>query len=188
MIFILVSAYVTQILPTTAPYMIYLTLRLVFVVVLTCLISLGLHNVVEVPARRWLRGMWSPTNLRHRRAVIALALTPAAVALFSLGIGTYFFQDKSLVAAGIRVVSATYGANCGVPRGNVTRALVNACNGQNRCDYIVDVTKLGDPAGGCAKEFAVKYACMPGDRSQVAELPGEAGLGSHAALGCTASP
>jgi peptidoglycan/LPS O-acetylase OafA/YrhL len=188
MIFVLVSGYVTQILPTTAPYMIYLTLRMIFVVFLVCLISLGLHVVVEVPARRWLRGIWSPANQRHRRGAIALAIAPAAVALFSLWIGTYFFQDKNNVAAGIRVVSATYGANCGVPRGNVTRALVDACNGQDRCDYIVDVTKLGDPAGGCAKEFAVKYACMPGDRSQAAELPGEAGLGSHAALACAATP
>ena len=188
MVFILFSGYVTTILPTTLPYVVYLALRLAFAVSLICLISLGLHAVVEVPARRWLRGLWRPGDIRRRRVAISLAVAPAVIGLFCLVIGTYYFQDKGNVVAGIRVVSATYGANCGVARGNVTRALVNACNGQSSCDYIVDVTKLGDPAGGCAKSFTVNYACMPGDRSQAADIPGEAGLGSHAALACTAAP
>jgi hypothetical protein len=48
------------------------------------------------------------------------------------------------------------------------------------------VTKVGDPAGGCAKDFTVDYACMPGGGPQQADLPGEAGLGSHAILACAA--
>jgi peptidoglycan/LPS O-acetylase OafA/YrhL len=184
MIFALVSVYVTQILPTTAPYMLYLTLRMIFVVLLVCLFSLGLHSVLEVPARRWLRAMWRPGNSHRRRGAIALVIAPAAAALFSLWLGTYFFPDKGLVAAGIRVVSATYGANCGVSRGNVTRMLVDACNGQDHCDYIIDVNKLGDPAGGCAKDFNVEYACMPDGLPEAAGLPGEAGLGSRLSFRC----
>ena len=143
MVFTLVSAYVIQLLPTTASYVTYIILRLVFAVLMICLISLGLHRVVEVPARRWLRGLWRPGAAHRPRIAISVAFAPATAALFCLVIGTYFFQDKRQVVAGIRVISATYGANCGVARGNVTRALVDACNGQGRCDYIVDVAKLG---------------------------------------------
>jgi peptidoglycan/LPS O-acetylase OafA/YrhL len=184
-IFIFISGYVTRALPAAIPSIGYLILRLVFAVSLICLISLGLHAVVEVPARRWLRGLWQPRGARRRGLAISLAIAPAAIALFCLVIGNYHFHDESDVVAGIRVISATYGANCGATRGNATRALIDTCNSQTDCDYRVDVTKLGDPAGGCAKDFTVDYACMPGDRLQTAKLAGEAGLGSHAILACT---
>jgi peptidoglycan/LPS O-acetylase OafA/YrhL len=187
-VFIFITGYVTRILPTTAPYIAYLILRLAFAVLMICLISVGLHATVEVPARNWLRGLWRPTRTGRRALAISVASMPAAAALVALVLATLPLQTETEVAAGIRVISATYGANCGVARGNITWALVNACDGRNSCDYVVDVTKLGDPAGGCAKDFNVNYACMPDNSAQTTELAGEAGLGSHAALACPAPP
>ena len=184
MILTLSSAYVTQALPATAPYVVYLVVRLVFAVSLICLFSLGLHAVVEVPSRRWLRGLWSAGGAPRPAMAMSVALMPAIAALVCVVAQTYHFGEQSTVVAGIRVVSATYGTNCGATHGNATRALMYACNSSKTCDYVVDVTKLGDPAGGCAKDFKVEYACMPGDVPQQITLPGEAGLGSHAVLSC----
>lgn len=84
----------------------------------------------------------------------------------------------------IAVTSATYGANCGVPAGNVTGALQAACNGRASCEYVVDYTVLGDPAPGCAKAFSVTWTCGAGAPRQ-AGAPGEAGFGSRVQLSCT---
>ena len=186
MILASISGYVTQALPATAPYVVYLVVRLVFAVSLICLISLGLHAIVEAPARRWLRGMWSAGNAPRPIMAMSAALMPAIAALLCVVAQTYHFAEQNAVVAGIRVVSATYGTNCGATHGNATRALMYTCNSSKRCNYVVDVAKLGDPAGGCAKDFQVEYACMPGDVPQQVTIPGEAGLGSHAVLSCAA--
>jgi peptidoglycan/LPS O-acetylase OafA/YrhL len=185
LILILISGYVAQSQPATFSYITYLILRLVFAVSLICLISLGLHAAVEVPARRWLRGLWQDGGARQPHLAVSIAILPAVAALLFLALRTHHFPDKSEVVAGIRVVSATYGGSCGAPPGNVTRALMAACNSHESCDYVVDVAKLGDPAGGCAKDFVLNYACMPGDQRRDAEIPAEAGLGSHVDLACT---
>ncbi len=59
----------------------------------------------------------------------------------------------------LRVTEATYGANCGVPAGNVTAAVAQACNGKGSCSYSIDVNQLGDPARKCGKNFALYYEC-----------------------------
>lgn len=75
-------------------------------------------------------------------------------------------------------VSATYGRNCGVPDGNVSEAVIDACQGKMSCTFTVDVTVLGDPAGGCGKAFDAEWSCAEDDRRQVS-LPPEAGLPPH---------
>ena len=87
-------------------------------------------------------------------------------------------------AAGIEVVQATYGSNCGAGWGNATRNVADACNGTQDCDYHVDVRRLGDPAIGCAKQFVVEYRCTRGQPSRRVTVPAEAGLGGIASLAC----
>ena len=70
----------------------------------------------------------------------------------------------------ISVVTATYGLNCrdfSVPPGftkwtspgNVTDPVRQACNGRVQCSYLVEASKIGDPANGCGKDFSVEYIC-----------------------------
>lgn len=59
----------------------------------------------------------------------------------------------------IRVVSATYGPNCKVRRGNVTAHVADFCDNRAVCEYRIDVERLGDPAPGCPKEFFAEYRC-----------------------------
>ena len=89
-------------------------------------------------------------------------------------------------AGGLYITSATYGLNCGAPAGNATRDLGALCNGKDRCDYAVQVTKFGDPKQGCAKGFTAEYTCAPGAVRFTKRLLGESGLGAHLLLDCAA--
>jgi hypothetical protein len=60
---------------------------------------------------------------------------------------------------GISAVTATYGANCGAVPGNATVSITSDCLGKKQCDYSIDVNRLGDPAGGCSKDFKVDWQC-----------------------------
>jgi peptidoglycan/LPS O-acetylase OafA/YrhL len=186
LILLVIAGYLGQILPATTPNLIFLALRFAFVLALICVLALSLHGFVEVPARRWLRGLWSIAGPRRVGAALAIAAAPAVAALFCLPVAGFFAGGPDQITAGIRLISATYGGNCGGKHGNATRALVAECNGKDACDYTVDVAKLGDPAGGCAKDFAVDYQCMPATAPREAALPGEAGFGSHVVLACSA--
>jgi len=88
--------------------------------------------------------------------------------------------------AGIQVVSATYGASCGAPAGNATADLKDKCEGQDACDYKVDVTVIGDPKQGCRKEFEAKWTCGNDSEVHTAMVPAEAGFGKHVQLSCAA--
>jgi hypothetical protein len=82
----------------------------------------------------------------------------------------------------ISVTSATYGASCGVPVGNWTNAIAQACNGLPSCEFRVDVAVLGDPAFGCEKDFQVDWVCGDG-RAGHASLTAEA-YGQTVRLSC----
>jgi hypothetical protein len=82
----------------------------------------------------------------------------------------------------IYVTSATYGGNCGVPRGTVTYALAQACNGRRVCEYVVHHRILGDPIP-CPKDFVVTWQCGDGQPRR-AGAPPEAGYGSLVVLSC----
>jgi hypothetical protein len=85
---------------------------------------------------------------------------------------------------GIRILSATYGKNCGARIGNVTEAIEKACGAEKSCDYTVDVNKLGDPVQGCDKSFFVKYQCGGGTSTCLAGLPSQPGYGRVIHLAC----
>lgn len=91
-------------------------------------------------------------------------------------------------ASGIRVVHGTYGANCGVRQGNVTEHLRQACDGRDKCEYLIDVGAIGDPAYGCEKDYAAQWDCVGQPGHHVLTAPPEAGRGDRLLiLGCDAT-
>ncbi len=84
----------------------------------------------------------------------------------------------------IRVLSATYGGNCGAEAGNVTGDLASVCDGRPICAYTIDIRRLGDPSPGCPKNYSAQWQC--GDdpaRDHVLVKP-EAGYGKRIVLRC----
>lgn len=76
---------------------------------------------------------------------------------------SHFAPEAARTQAGLNVgigaVSATYGANCGAVPGNASASVKEDCLGKQQCDYTIDVYRLGDPAGGCGKDFTVEWQC-----------------------------
>jgi WSC domain len=81
----------------------------------------------------------------------------------------------------ITAVYAEYGSNCGV---DDYVDLNPACAGKSSCSYVVDYRVIGDPAPGCAKNFAVQWRCGATGAYKYLALPPEAGFGSVANLTC----
>jgi peptidoglycan/LPS O-acetylase OafA/YrhL len=186
LIFNLSASFLGDALPATATNVVFLAGKYLFLLALIIVISLGLHAYIEVPARQWLRGLWREREPQRKRIIAySLFASPAAAAALVL-LATPSVSNES-VASGVRVIAATYGANCKARGGNATRALSTTCNGKDNCDYIVDVNVLGDPAPGCTKNFAVEYECAPNEERLIKELPGEAGLRSRLLLSCPAT-
>jgi hypothetical protein len=61
--------------------------------------------------------------------------------------------------ASIKIVSATYGGNCGAKTGNATKHIALKCGGKEYCDYIINYRLLGDPVPGCVKDYVVNWTC-----------------------------
>lgn len=70
----------------------------------------------------------------------------------------------------ITVTSATLGANCGVPRGNVTSQVAEVCNGRDVCQLSGSKVKISDPAFGCAKAFSAQWKCSAGGPTKSASV------------------
>jgi len=83
----------------------------------------------------------------------------------------------------IRVLSATYGGNCGAASGNATAHIASACNGKTDCGYVIDYKVIGDPVVGCSKDYRVEYGCGDG-RLRSASASPEAGFRKRVDLGC----
>jgi hypothetical protein len=110
------------------------------------------------------------------------------IAFFGILYFFYYISVPNDVGPGtIEVASATYGGNCrGVSLGNVTRFVEAECNGRQACNYRLDVTVVGDPAAGCAKEFVAEYRCGPEKQPRTSRVSAEA-AGSIAQLSCAAA-
>ena len=88
----------------------------------------------------------------------------------------------------IDVVEATYGGNCGAVPGNASTPASAACRGKTQCAFPVDATTLGDPAGGCPKDFSVQWRCSRDGMVTVSQIEAEAGLGGKSvAMSCLPS-
>jgi len=94
----------------------------------------------------------------------------------------------------IDVVSATYGLNCKevalpapfantVAEGNATKFVKRVCDGQDQCRFRVDASRLGDPAGGCGKDFFIESRCTITEIKRSGFVAGEAN-GKDLTLSC----
>lgn len=116
-------------------------------------------------------------RVSHRRRVAVRTLV--AVGLLAVGMGC-----GSRAPAAVDVLEGTYGGNCGAPRGNVTPDLAASCTGQVDCRYVVQVSRLGDPAAGCAKSYVAIWRCGDLPMLRRTEAPPEAGTGATIELSC----
>ena len=91
-------------------------------------------------------------------------------------------SSNSKISGVIKIESATYGANCGVAKGNVTAHIAKQCDGKTKCRYVVNHKIIGDPAYGCAKTYTVRYRCGNNPRVFDRALSAEAGWGDKAVL------
>jgi hypothetical protein len=102
-----------------------------------------------------------------------------------LGTATKYPRGGNSGNNGIRVVSGTYGKNCGAKYGNVTPQLANACNGRNSCPYTIETRLIGDPAKGCEKDYTAEWRCPnTGWRTFKTSASPEAGNGKTITLSC----
>jgi hypothetical protein len=110
-----------------------------------------------------------------------IAAAPAPVAGPAPGPQPAYASQPSV---GIDVVSATYGANCGAVRGNVTPHLGSMCGGQQTCSYRIDATLIGDPAYGCKKDYVAEWRCPGSPEVFRKAAQAEAGYGTVIELAC----
>jgi hypothetical protein len=103
----------------------------------------------------------SEVSGRSRIGVIAFRVVGGIAVVVGSFFATLFVMDRfSEPSIGsVSVMEATYGANCGAKPGNLTAYVVKTCGQTPRCSLPIDVSKMGDPAPGCVKNFSVKYSC-----------------------------
>ena len=165
----------------------YLYARLFVALALICLLSIALFTWVEDPSRRMLRAVWQKPGFPLVPAIVnAAALTAGAVLVVQNGF-IIVHARRSVASTGVQIKSATYGGSCGAVKGNATLKVQAACQGRAECNYEVNVARLGDPAAGCSKSFAVSFTCAPHHNVYTMSVPGESGLGSVVRLNCNAS-
>lgn len=146
--------------------------RFIAALLLVVIISLGLYQLVEDPARRVLRGFWG-SETGPKWPVFACTMAPLLAAAGILCV-LYSFESKD----SIHIVEATYGMNClgkksplaanTVAKGNKTRQLADSCEGRGLVRYTVNAALLGDPAPGLGKDFYISWRCN--DDPQTYEL------------------
>ena len=183
LVFLIVAGSQDAIPASLATYC-YLVARLVAIVVFIFFLSNSLFVWIE-----------DPRTSRVARDLVEIDIAPyadannirrpdPAVVVIALNVIVIAHSRSSVLSSGVQVESATYGANCGATTGNVSLRLQAACQGRSLCDYVVDVQKLGDPASGCEKDFAVNFTCAPHRELFHLYVPGEAGLGTPVQLNC----
>jgi hypothetical protein len=86
----------------------------------------------------------------------------------------------------IRVVTGTYGRNCGAKPGNATTQVARACDGQAVCQYKIDTATLEDATPVCAKDFTAEWKCGTAATVYAVTMPAGAMPGEPLRLACTA--
>ena len=86
----------------------------------------------------------------------------------------------------IRVVTGTYGRNCGAKPGNATTQVARACDGQAVCQYKIDTATLEDAAPNCAKDFTAEWKCGAAATVYAVIMPVGAMQGEQLRLSCAA--
>lgn len=62
----------------------------------------------------------------------------------------------------VKVLSGTYGGNCGAKPGNATTEVARVCDGQAQCEFKIDASALEDTSPNCAKNISVEWVCGAG--------------------------
>ncbi|MCC8966353.1 acyltransferase [Bradyrhizobium sp. Pear76] len=152
----------------------------------TC-VAILLHFGFEVPARGRIRRWYQAASPERRRRLVrlggaGLAALVAAAATYALRGAT----GDAVTQSGISVVSATYGGNCRwiSARGNATAALAAACNGKDECTFSAGMTRISDPAPGCAKEVTAAWLCKGERTIRSGSAPVERAMVSALRLSC----
>jgi peptidoglycan/LPS O-acetylase OafA/YrhL len=171
-----------EVLPSTYLSDVFLLARLATMIALVLLVASATYQLVEIPSRRFLRELRFDAVTKSFGGWAALAPILGAIVLWFAIFGPV--PVTASISEGIHVTQATYGRNCGAPDGNATEAVASACNLKKQCSYVVDVSKLGDAAPNCGKDFSVNFTCGKEPTSHKLALPGEAGLRSIASLAC----
>lgn len=70
----------------------------------------------------------------------------------------------------IKVVSGTYGRNCGAKNDNATAYLARRCDGQTACEYTIE-QELEDGSAGCVREFVAEWKCGSDEITRSVFLP-----------------
>ena len=86
----------------------------------------------------------------------------------------------------IKVVTGTYGNNCGARAGNATAQVARTCDGQALCEYRIDPATLEDPAPNCAKNFMAEWKCGTAETIYAVSMPASAVRGEPLRLACSA--
>jgi hypothetical protein len=102
---------------------------------------------------------------------------PALLAIFVLA------ASAEAEVRTIRIVSGTYGQNCGAPHGNVSRDVARHCDGRTTCEYAPRVTRKERPAPACRSDFVAEWRCDGADFHTAALSPG-ASLGDTLVMSC----
>jgi hypothetical protein len=189
--------------------------RIFFGILFTLVAAYATYQLIETPSRKWLRdrlgriiaGGFESKSLvvgPRRRFTFAFG---AIVVLFAVALVGQAARSDAVWARlhrlwygdrpEIEVVSASYGLNCKtfpvpapfsnhVEQGNATKPLAYACNSHQHCDFLIDTSRIGDPANGCGKDFKVQYRCTGSDELKSEFLPAEA-EGKRMNLDCGAA-
>ncbi|SAK48733.1 hypothetical protein AWB76_01243 [Caballeronia temeraria] len=83
----------------------------------------------------------------------------------------------------IKVISGTYGANCGAASGNATRDLTRQCDGRDTCEYVPNRQHISDATQSCKKDLQADWRCTDTEM-HTAMLSPEAGANSTLVLSC----
>jgi hypothetical protein len=120
---------------------------------------------------------------RYKSAVFADAIRFAWAILALLAAAA----SSSAEAREIKVVSGTYGKNCGASRGNATADLARQCNGLQTCRYVLHKAPTGTPSVRCRTDFRAEWFCTDTE-FHTAALSAKAEPGSTLVLSCVEEP
>jgi hypothetical protein len=117
-------------------------------------------------------------------SMVRLAMTTPGGAIPADKTGANEITENAKSA--IRVVTGTYGRNCGAKPGNATTQVARACDGQAVCQYKIDTATLEDAAPNCAKDFTAEWKCGAAATVYAVIMPVGAMQGEQLRLSCAA--
>jgi hypothetical protein len=85
----------------------------------------------------------------------------------------------------VKVLTGTYGGNCGAKPGNVTTQVARSCDGQIQCEFTIDPSVLEDAPPKCAKNFSAEWICGAGGAVYTMSLPAGAKPNDSLRLACS---